>query len=55
MLIAAIAALPVGIAQATPAFTDPIALRAAIGVGVTSSVVPYVLDQLAMRRLYRGG
>lgn len=55
MLIAALAALPIGIAQAVPVLADPIAMVAAIGVGITSSVIPYVLDQLAMRRLTRGG
>lgn len=55
MLVAALAAIPIGLAQALPAFTDVVALGAAVGVGVTSSVIPYVLDQLAMRRLSRGG
>lgn len=53
MLIAAVLALPIGIADALPALTDPMTLAAAIGVGVTSSVLPYVFDQLAMRRLAR--
>jgi inner membrane transporter RhtA len=53
MLIAAVAALPVGISQALPAFTSPVLLGAAIGVGICSSVIPYVLDQLAMARLPR--
>jgi inner membrane transporter RhtA len=53
MLIAAVLALPIGVVDAAPAFTDPIALGAAIGVGVTSSVIPYVFDQLAMRRIAR--
>jgi inner membrane transporter RhtA len=53
MLIAAAFALPIGIVDAAPAFSDPVALGAAVGVGVTSSVVPYVLDQLAMKRLAR--
>ncbi|TDE01054.1 EamA family transporter [Jiangella asiatica] len=53
MCIAAVLALPFGIADALPAFGDPVALAAAIGVGITSSVIPYVLDQLAMRRLAR--
>jgi inner membrane transporter RhtA len=54
MLIAAVLAAPIGIADALPAATDPVALAAAVGVGVTSSVLPYVFDQLAMRRLARG-
>jgi inner membrane transporter RhtA len=53
MLIAAIMALPIGIGQAVPVFTDPVLLAAAAGVGVCSSVIPYVADQLAMRRLPR--
>jgi inner membrane transporter RhtA len=53
MLIAAIIALPIGIAPAAPAFTDPVALAAAAGVGICSSVIPYVSDQLAMARLSR--
>jgi inner membrane transporter RhtA len=53
MLIAAVVALPIGATGATPAFTDPIALAAGVGVGVSSSVVPYVSDQFAMARLER--
>ena len=53
MLIAAVIALPIGAAQAAPAFLDPVALAAAAGVGVCSSVIPYVSDQLAMARLPR--
>jgi len=53
MLIAAAVALPIGAWDAAPAFTDPLALAAGIGVGVTSSVIPYVCDQLAMTRLPR--
>lgn len=54
MLVAAVLALPIGVADALPALTDPLTLAAAVGVGVTSSVLPYVFDQLAMRRLARG-
>jgi inner membrane transporter RhtA len=53
MLIASVLALPIGIMDALPAFGDPAALGAAVGVGITSSVIPYVFDQLAMRRLAR--
>lgn len=53
MLIAAAVALPVGIWDAAPAFTDPVALAAGVGIGVSSSVIPYVCDQLAMARLKR--
>ena len=53
MGVAAVAALPIGLADAMPAFSHPPLLLAAIGVGVSSSVIPYVCDQLAMRRLPR--
>jgi inner membrane transporter RhtA len=53
MLAATIAALPFGLSAALPAFSDPRLLAAAIGVGVSSSVIPYVCDQLAMARLPR--
>ena len=38
-------------AQPLPALADPVALLAGIGVGVSSSVIPYVADQLALERL----
>ena len=53
MLIAAVVAVPIGLSDALPALADPIALAAAVGVGVSSSVIPYVCDQLAMARLSR--
>jgi inner membrane transporter RhtA len=53
MLIAAAVATPLGGWQALGALTDPVALAAGVGVGVTSSVIPYVCDQLAMARLSR--
>ena len=53
MLIAAVVITPIGGWEAAPAFSDPVALLAGIGVGVSSSVVPYVTDQLAMARLPR--
>jgi inner membrane transporter RhtA len=53
MLVAAALVTPVAIGQAAPALTDPVALLAGIGVGVSSSVIPYVADQLAMARLPR--
>jgi inner membrane transporter RhtA len=53
MVIAAIVATPLGGWAAAPAFGDPVALAAGVGVGVTSSVIPYVCDQLAMARLPR--
>ncbi len=39
--------------QAAPALTDPVALAAGVGVGICSSGIPYVTDQLAMARLAR--
>jgi inner membrane transporter RhtA len=53
MLIAAVFAFPIGITDARVALSDPLLLGAAIGVGVSSSVIPYVCDQLAMARLPR--
>jgi inner membrane transporter RhtA len=53
MLIALVVVTPIGGWAAAPALLDPIALLAGIGVSVASSVIPYVLDQLAMARLAR--
>src|SRR5690348_15594512 len=53
MLIAVVAATPSGLGGALPAFGHPVLLLAGIGVGVCSSVIPYVTDQLAMARLSR--
>ncbi len=53
MLIAAVVATPIGAWAAAPAFLDPVAIAAGVGVGVSSSVIPYVTDQLAMARMSR--
>ncbi len=53
MLVATIAQLPFGFGGALPAFSNLALLGAAVGVGLSSSVIPYVCDQLAMRRLPR--
>lgn len=53
MLIAMLAAVPIGIWDAVPAFSSPTLLLAAAAVGISSSVIPYVCDQLAMARLPR--
>jgi inner membrane transporter RhtA len=53
MLIALVVVSPLGFADATPAFTQPAVLLAGIGVGVCSSVIPYITDQLALARLSR--
>ena len=54
MLVAAVVAAPLGAYAAAPALLDPVAVAAGVGVGVCSSVIPYVADQLAMARLARG-
>jgi inner membrane transporter RhtA len=53
MLLAAAVVTPIGGWEVVPALTDPVAIVAGIGVGVCSSVIPYISDQLAMRRLPR--
>jgi inner membrane transporter RhtA len=53
MLIAAVAVTPIGLLSAAPALLDPAAVAAGVGVGIASSVIPYVCDQLAMARLTR--
>jgi inner membrane transporter RhtA len=53
MLFALLFVSPIGSVGAARAFADPVALAAGIGVGVSSSVIPYVFDQLAMARLAR--
>jgi len=53
MLIAMVTVSPIGFTGALPAFQRPHLLWAGIGVGVCSSVIPYVCDQLAMARLSR--
>jgi inner membrane transporter RhtA len=53
MLVAAIPVTPIGLPGALPAFSHPQLLLAGLGVGVCSSVIPYVTDQLAMARMAR--
>lgn len=53
MVVAAGLATPVGLPAALPAFGHPAWLLWGIGVGLCSSVIPYVTDQLAMARLRR--
>ncbi|CNE67178.1 Conserved hypthetical membrane protein [Mycobacterium tuberculosis] len=53
MVAATVFVLPIGGVQAVPVLDDPAVLAAGIGVGITSSVIPYVCDQLAMARLSR--
>lgn len=53
MAIALVFVMPIGIVEAFKAFGAPILLLAGIGVGICSSVIPYISDQLAMSRLPR--
>jgi inner membrane transporter RhtA len=53
MLIALITVSPIGLTDALRAFQQPVLLLAGMGVGICSSVIPYVCDQLAMARLSR--
>ncbi len=53
MLVALAFVTPIAGWAALPAFSDPIAIAAGIGVGISSSVIPYVADQVAMARLSR--
>jgi inner membrane transporter RhtA len=53
MLVALVAVTPLAGWAAAPALTDPVGLLAGAGVGISSSVVPYVADQVAMARLTR--
>ena len=53
MLVAAVVATPLGLGAAVTTFVHPIWLLWGIAVGLCSSVIPYVTDQLAMARLRR--
>jgi inner membrane transporter RhtA len=53
MVVAAVVVTPLSGWAAVPAIGDPVALLAGVGVGVCSSVIPYICDQLAMQRLAR--
>jgi inner membrane transporter RhtA len=53
MLIALVAVTPMAGWAALPALGDPVAIAAGIGVGISSSVIPYVADQVAMKQLTR--
>ena len=45
--------MPIGLAEAVKAFGAVNLVLAGIGVGICSSVIPYICDQLAMSRLPR--
>jgi len=53
MVIAAVVATPYGLGQAAAAFGHPLWLAWGVGVGICSSVIPYLADQLALARLPR--
>jgi threonine/homoserine efflux transporter RhtA len=53
MMVAAVAVAPIGLADAAATFNRPELLAAGLGVGICSSVIPYVCDQLALARLSR--
>jgi inner membrane transporter RhtA len=53
MVIALLTVTPLGLIGAATTLTHPVLLFAGIGVGVCSSVIPYVCDQLALARLPR--
>jgi len=53
MSIAFLILMPIGFAQAVAAFGAVELVLAGVGVGVCSSVIPYICDQLAMSRLPR--
>ena len=53
MAIAFLILMPIGLGEAVRAFGSVNLVLAGIGVGVCSSVIPYVCDQLAMSRLPR--
>lgn len=53
MGVALVVLMPAGFSEAALAFGAPLLIAAGVGVGITSSVIPYVCDQLAMSRLPR--
>jgi inner membrane transporter RhtA len=53
MIVALVTITPIGFTGALPAMRQPLLILAGFGVGICSSVIPYVSDQLAMARLSR--
>jgi inner membrane transporter RhtA len=51
MVIASIVVTPIGLRSTVGALLDPKLLLAGLGVGICSSVIPYICDQFAMARL----
>src|SRR5438105_4310956 len=54
MVVASIVITPIGLKSASGALLDPKILLAGAGVGICSSVIPYICDQFAMARLSKG-
>jgi inner membrane transporter RhtA len=53
MLVALAVVTPIGGWSVVGTLLDPRAVAAGVGVGICSSVIPYVCDQLAMRKMAR--
>ena len=53
MALAFLVIMPIGAREALGALDRPLLILAGVGVGLCSSVIPYVCDQLAMSRLPR--
>jgi inner membrane transporter RhtA len=53
MWVAFLVVFPIGLGQSLAALSHPMLVAAALGVGIVSSVIPYVCDQVAMSRLPR--
>jgi inner membrane transporter RhtA len=53
MALAFVFIFPVGLTEAARVFASPLLIAAGAGVGICSSVIPYICDQLAMSRLPR--
>lgn len=52
-VVASIAITPIGLPRALDALSHPMLLLAGAAVGLSSSVIPYVIDQIVMARLPR--
>lgn len=53
MAVAFIFVMPIGFSEAVAALPHPTLILAGVGVGICSSVIPYVCDQFALSRLSR--
>ncbi len=54
MVFAYAVVFPIGLVEAARTLIHPVLLLAGIGVGICSSVIPYVIDQIVMARISRG-